>query len=462
MKKIYLTLIGVIAMNMNINSLEIPSYKNIDFRPEKTEPVFLENKIKVYIKKDNSLPTVRITAFIKAGKVYDPADKFGIGEFLFEMIKDGGSQKFKSEDIDKKLEYFGAEISAQINNEDANISMYSHKKNFDEVFEIFTDIIKNPAFETERFNLKKQEMIEMIKRRNDNPSKQATREALRMFFGKDHPYGKRPEVENIENITVNDLKEYYKNILNSQNIILSVAGDFDEKDMIKKIKDAFSDIPYTEKKDVKIQPPQTVKGRKIYVIDKPLRQSFVVILQKGIKRHDDREFPLAVLSEYMGGGIQSKLGNEIRSKRGLAYSVYSYFSKRNESGFIMTYLGTKPESVGEAVNQIFTEFENAKEGKIDEKEFNMAKSQIINSFVFRFETVASLLNERASYDIYSYPDNYIETYTSRIDSVKLQDAVNMAKNFYDTENYLIFVVGDYKKFEKDLGKFGEVEIVKED
>ncbi|MEW6012477.1 MAG: pitrilysin family protein [Elusimicrobiota bacterium] len=462
MKKIYLFLIGAIMNMSNLHSYEIPSYKNIDFKPEETNPIFLDNKLKIYIKKDASLPTVRITLFLKAGKVYDPKDKFGMGELFFELLKEGGSKKFKSEEIDKKLEYFGAEISAAINNEDASVSMYSHKKNFDEVFEIFSDIIKNPAFEPERFELKKQEMIEMIKRRNDNPSKQATREALRMFFGKDHPYGKRPEIETVSPITVEDLKNYHLQMMDSDKMIMSVAGDFDEKVMVEKIKRAFSDIPNKKMPLPKIQEPDTVKGKKIYLIDKPLRQAFVVILNKGIKRHDPKEFPLAVLSEYMGGGIQSKLGNEIRSKRGLAYSVYSYFAKRNESGFIMTYLGTKPESVEEAIDQIFLEFKNAKEGKIETKELDMAKSQIINSFVFRFETVASLLNEIASYDLYSYPSDYIYKYTSNIDSVKIQDAINIAKEMYDMENYLIFIVGDLKKIGGKLDKFGTLEILKED
>ncbi|HOJ87033.1 MAG TPA: hypothetical protein PLN68_08930, partial [Elusimicrobiales bacterium] len=84
MKKIYLFLIGAIMNISSMHSYEIPSYKNIDFKPEETNPVFLDNKLKIYIKKDASLPTVRITLFLKAGKVYDPKDKFGMGELFFE------------------------------------------------------------------------------------------------------------------------------------------------------------------------------------------------------------------------------------------------------------------------------------------------------------------------------------------------------------------------------------------
>jgi len=462
MKKILITGVMIMMINQLNAKLNIPKYSNINYKPEKLTPSYIDtNGLKLYIKSDKTLPVIKVTAFIKTGKVYEPADKVGLGTLLFELLRDGGTAKFKSEDIDKKLEYLGAEINTTINNEDGSISMYCHKKDFDEVFEIFMDIIKNPAFEVEKFNLKKMELIETIKRRNDEPSRQLVREALRRFFGKDHPYGRRPEIENIEKITIDDLKEFHKKFFNSKNMIFSVSGDFDEKEMLTKISKELSTIPAEKYSLDEIKEPQISTGRKIYVIDKPLRQAFIAIMHKAIKRHDEREFPLVVLMEYMGGGIQSKLGNEIRSKRGLAYSVYQYFSKRDKAGFIMTYVGTKPQSVDDAIENILNELRKAKNGIIDEKEFEMAKSQLINSFVFRFENVSSLLNEKASYDIYSYPDDYLYKYTERINSVNIDDVKKIAKDFYDLNNYLIFIVGDYKKFKDNLTKFGEVEVVEE-
>lgn len=452
---------GVIIMNaLNIKSIEIPSYKNIDFKPERISPIKLENGIKIYLKRDPSLPTIRITAFIKTGKVYDPADKAGMGELFFELLREGGSKKFKAEEIDRKLEYLGAEINTSINNEDASISMYSHKKNFDEVFEIFLDLIKNPSFEKEKFELKKQEQIEMIKRRNDNPERMAQREAIRMFFSKDHPYGRRPEIETIERITIDDLKEYYNRFIKPSNIILSVAGDFNEEEMRNRLKAEFANLKENNTTKEEIKEPPEFKGRKIYVVDKPLRQSFIVIIQKGPRRHDDREFPLSVLTEYMGGGIQSRLGNEIRSRRGLAYTIYSYFSKRDKAGFIMTYLGTKPETTAESIEYILKELSESK-NKIDQKEFEMSKSQLINSFVFRFESTAMLLNEIASYDLFGYSPDYIRNYTEKIDKVTVDDVLKTANEFYDLNNYVIFIVGDYKKFKDNINRFGEVEVVKE-
>lgn len=461
MKKIIL---GVLIMNsINLNSgLNIPKYKNIEFKPKRPQAIELPNKIKLYIEEDNTLPIIKISLLMRGGRVIDPADKTGLGELFFEVWREGGSRKYTPDEIEKTLDYYAAEINSKINTEDASVSMISHKNSFDKIFDIFIDLIKNPAFDTKKFEIKKAEVIEMIKRRNDKPDRQATREALRMFFGKDHPYGRRSEIETVNKITRNDLIYYHSSNFVSSNMTLVVAGNFDKNEMIEKIIKNFSDISYKEYQQPKIEIPQIPTKRKIYVIDKPIRQSYVVMLMEGPKRHDDIEYPLAVLSEYMGGGIQSVLGNEIRSKRGLAYSVYSYFGKRDVSGFILTYLGTKPESVSEAIKQIIYEKEKVKKGEISEKELNMAKSQIINSFIFRFPTTFNLLEEFAGYEQYGYPPHYLENYTSKINSVTKEDTINTAKKLYNTDKALIFIVGDAKKFLDQIREFGEVEILKED
>ncbi|MGC8867038.1 MAG: M16 family metallopeptidase [Elusimicrobiales bacterium] len=459
MEKIISGVILMTTLNLN-SSINLPSYKNIDFKPKRPNVVLLENGIRLYIEEDKTLPLVRIAVFMRGGKVADPKEKVGLGELFFAAWREGGSKKYSPDEIDKTLEYYAAEISAKINMEDSSISMISHKKSFDKIFDIFSDLIKNPAFDEKKFELKKFEALEMIKRRNDKPQDQAIREAMRMFFGKDHPYGRRTENETINAITRDDMFAYHRENFVGSNMIIVAAGDFNQDEIIKKLKDTFSDIPKGDFKIPDIPQPAIPQSTKIYAINKPLRQSTVVILMEGPKRHDPSEFALSVLSEYMGGGIQSVLGNEIRSKRGLAYSVYSYFGKRDKSGFVLTYVGTKPESVVEAVKQILIEFEKAKKADIKENELEMAKSQIINSFVFRFPTVFDLLEEFAGYDHYGYEKDYLEKYTERINSVSKDEVINVAKKFYSTEKPLIFIVGDTTK--SKIEELGSVEFLKED
>lgn len=456
-------LTGVLIMTFNLNAaINLPEYKNVKFTPPQAEKIVLDNGFSVYIKEDHTLPTVRATLYIKTGKVYDPTDKRGLGELFFATLKEGGSKKYSPEEIDKTLEYLGANITSNINNEDGSVSMFSLKKDFSRVFDIFSDIILEPAFDTKKFELKKQEMIELIKRRNDRPSEEAFREALRKFYGKNHPYGWRKEIETVNKIERDDLIKYHENYFKPNNMVMAIAGDFKKQEVINKIKEVFGKLKKQEVNFPQIPDVKTPEKRKIYIINKPVRQTFIVMLMKGIKRHNPEEFPLSVLSEYMGGGIQSKLGQEIRSKRGLAYSVYSYFAKRYKEGFIAVYLGTKPSSVYQAINQVITELENVKKGNMDKSDFEMAKSQLINSFVFRFSNIFDIVNERASYNIYGYPENYLDTYTDNIDKVKLDDVINTAKKYYNTDRILIFVVGDSSKFDRDLKDLGEVEILQED
>lgn len=462
MSKIITILFLGAIMNLSANEPKLPESSKLIFNPPMVNPIETENGLKIYAQSDKTLPIIHLTAIIKTGKVYDPKEKIGLNELLMESLRDGGTLKYKSDEIDKKLEYLGASIDTSINYEEARVNLTCLKKDFDTVFDIFFDIISNPAFEEDKFNLKKEEMIEMIRRRNDKPDIEARREALRMFYGPEHPYGWRTEIDTVNSITIDDLKKYHKNFFKPNNIIIATAGDFDEKEILNKISEKFSSLKketvvFPEIPEVKIE-----KEKKIYLIDKPLSQSFIVFLMEGLKRHDDREYSLSVLSEYMGGGIQSKLGREIRSKRGLAYSVYSYPAKRNKSGFIQTYVGTKPQSVNEAITEVLRNMNEAKTSPIPEEDLNEAKSQIINSFVFMFPTTFDIVNERASYDYYDYPKNYLDNYVKNIDAVDKNKVQDIAKQLYNTEKPLIFVLGDKSKFQEPLSKFGEVNELKED
>jgi len=463
MKKIIM-LTGVLFMSFNLMSNEpkFPDTGEIRFKPPMVNRLKTENGAVIYIQSDKTLPVIHLSVFVKTGKVYDPKEKIGLGEMAISLIRDGGSKKYPSDEIEKILEYLGANIEASISFEDAKFSMTCLKKDFDKVSDILFDILTNPVFEEKKYQIKKEEMLEIIRRRNDKPDREAMRESLRMFYGKDHPYGWRMETETINSISIADLKDYHKNFFKANNIIIAVSGDFEEKEMSVKLTNILNNMPSGEVKFPEIPKVTFPDSQKIYLINKPLSQSFIVMLMTGIKRHDDREYPLSILSEYMGGGIQSKLGREIRSQRGLAYSIYSYFVKRNDRGFIMTYLGTKSQSVYEAIEQVIKQKNLVKTENILDEEFENAKSQLINSFVFRFPTAFDLVEERASYELYGYKEDYLDNYVDRLSEVTKQDMQNIAKEFYNTDKALIFVIGDAKKFDKPLSELGKVEELKED
>ncbi|MCG2725349.1 MAG: insulinase family protein [Elusimicrobia bacterium] len=448
----------VFASSLYAIKPKLPKSKPLNFSPPQGARHLLKNGMVVYILKDNTLPIINISAKIRTGKMYDAKDKIGLAQLTADLLKDGGTLKYKPEEIDEILEFSGASISSKMFMEEGEVSLRCLSKDFEKVFDIYSDVLMNPTFNDDKVKLFKNDTLEGIRRRNDNPDSQAQREALRMFYGKNHPYGWRTESSTIEAINKADLKNFHSNFYKPNNIILAVSGDFkNEEEILKNLNDSFSlwqpgKVEFPEIPKVEIKPQ-----RSIYFIDKDIAQTFIVLLQKGIKRHDSIEFPLTVANHILGGGsFSSRLTNEIRTKKGLAYSVYSYFAKRPDYGYVLAYCGTKPQTYSQSLEEMLKQFQLMREKTVSVQELNIAKSSIINSFVFRFPTPFSLMEERASYELYNYPKNYLDKYTEEMAKITQTDVLEVSKKILDPETAMIFVLGDSKKFDKPLSSFGKV------
>ena len=438
-------------------SLNLPEVKTVKFQPPAGDRMTLKNGIKVYYMQDKTLPVVHVQALIRTGKIYDPAKKIGLGEMTLELMRNGGSAKYKAEDMDKKLENYGASIDTAMSLEEATVNMTSLKKDFAAVLDIFADVLRNPVFEADKIELTRAEFIEMTARRNDDPGRSTVREALRRYFGPQHPYGFRTEKETIQAITAADMKDWHKNYVQPGNIMLAVAGDFGSKgDLKKALEKSFGSWKAGKTTFPKIEQPKSIAKRKVFHIQKPSSQAYITIVQSAPKRLSPDEYALSVTNEMLGGGLSSRLAAEVRSRRGLAYTVYSYASKRALEGFEMAYCGTKPGSVSQAIEVMLGEFKKVQDEPAPAEEIERAKSSIINSFVFRFPTPFSLITNRMAYDYYKYPAKYLENYVQNIEKIDSAAVQEAAKKLFHPDDMIIFVIGDSAKFDKPLSTFGEV------
>jgi len=442
----------------------MPPIKKLDFKPTAGQTATLKNGMRVFFIEDSTNKIMHITALVNTGKVYDAKDKKGLGELTLDALSESGSKKYRSEYIDKTLDFLGASVQSVISTEEAQVSMNCLKKDFDKVLGIYADLMINPAFEEQKVNLIKSQEEEMIKRRNDSPIQAAMREGLRRFYGPEHPYGWRTEISDLQKLTVEDMKAYHDNYFKPNNVILAVSGDYgSRKELINKLDKAFGKWKKGEVSFPDIPEVKNGGRRHIYHIQKEIAQTFIVLLMKGPERLDDAEFPLLVTDNLLGGSLSSRMSAEIRSRKGLAYTVYCYFSKRNKGGFIMSYMGTKPQTYSQALEEMLRQFDIIKSEKASEEEVERSKSAITNSFVFRFETPFELISEKAGYAFYNYPEDYLQTYVDKINAVSPDDVKATADKWFDTDSAQIFVIGDSKKFDKPLSVFGEVtELTDED
>jgi len=441
----------------------MPAAPDLEFRPPKGERFVLDNGLVVFLMKDNTLPVVHLSAMVGVGNAHDPAAKIGLVELASQMLKDGGTKSYTADEIDKQLEYLGASIESAAYSEESRLDMTTLKKDLGQVLDIYAEVLRAPVFNEEKLKILKDEELEMLRRRNDKPNDVLFREAKRMFYGANHPYGWRKEAATVAAITRADMQAFHAAYYKPNNIILSVSGDFaSNEEMLKTLKEKFSSWEKGTVARAEIPDFEPKKGRQIYFIDKESAQTFIVIFQKGLGYNSPGEYPLTVLTEILGGGMQSRLMTEVRSKKGLAYTVNSSSPRRTKTGFTYTYCGTKPETYSQALAEILKQLERAGSEPVPQDELKRGKDAIINPFVFKFPTPFKLISERASEEYYNLRDGYLDNYVSRIRKVSQDDLLATAKDIFDTKNALIFVIGNSKKFDKPLSEFGPVTELKED
>ncbi|MEI7527612.1 MAG: pitrilysin family protein [Elusimicrobiota bacterium] len=441
----------------------LPKLADVNFKPPKGTRAVLDNGLVVYLMKDNTLPVVHLTAYIRTGKLNDPIEKIGLGEMTAGLLKDGGTLKYKPEDIDKTLEFLAASVESSMGIEEARADLTALKKDLDTVLDIYADVLMNPAFAEDKVKLKRDEMLELIRRRNDDPGRAVVREALRAFYGPAHPYGWRSEEATVNAITIADMKAYHANYYKPNNIILAIAGDFaSDTEMLGKLKARFGAWPRGEVKFPVIPPVQINGTRQVFHIEKDISQAYIVMLQKALKRFDPLEYPLTVTNELLGGGLSSRLAAEIRSRKGLAYTVYSYAAKKPDYGYELAYCGTKPETYSQALAEMLKQFKLVAEEAAPAEEVTRARDSIVNSFVFRFPTPFDLITERASYEYYGYKADYLDNYVENIAKTTPASVLEITKKLFKPDDAMLFVIGNSKKFDKPLSEFGPVTELKED
>lgn len=403
---------------------------------------------------------------VRAGSVYDPAGKAGLGGMTAGMLEDGGSASFPAEEIDRTLEFMGASINSYMGSEEAEFSMFALKKDMDKALDIFSDVLANPAFESSKLEILREAELEMLLRRNDNPDKAVRREALRAFYGPEHPYGRRAEPAGLKAITAADIRACHSAFYRPENVILAVSGDYgSDESALAAIEKRLGAWPRGAVRPPAIPEPASGAAGRIYLINKELPQAFVMVVMRGIKRLDPVEFPLLLANDVLGGGdgMSSRLWDTVRARKGLAYSVYSTYDKRSDrAGHAFVYCGTKPETFSQALGEILAQMRRMTQEPLSAEELQEAKTSKANSFIFTFRTPFDIVTQRAILERYGYPPDYLDTYVDKLNAVTREDAFAAAREFFAPARAMIFVIGDAGKFDKPLSAFGPVTELKED
>ena len=415
----------------------------------------LNNGMKLYLKEDHELPLVELSLMIEGGSIYDPPDKAGLSQFFAKTLSTGGTESLSPEKLEEELESMAAILTVSSSSYAYEIDLSLHRKDLRRGIEILADLLQRPRFDEKRMELVRQQMLESIYRKNDDPSSIAGR-ILGEAVYPGHPFGAYPKAEVVSGFTREDLFALHQRYFHPQNMWLAVSGDVQQDNLVTLLEQQLGEWPPTQSflREMPSLPP-TPSGE-IFLADKDIPQTTILMGHPGVSKNNPDVFALRVANYILGGGgFNSRLMREVRSNRGLAYSVYSYFQVgRQLPEMFIASSETKCESTVEVVQLMLQLIKQMRDEPVSDAELDLAKKSLINSFVFAFSDTHSVVSRKARLDYYAYPENYLENYRQKVAAVTVADVQRVARQYLHPGKLQIVLVGDSEKYADAIGTLG--------
>ena len=431
------------------------------FKPQQPKRIELPNGMVIFLQEDHELPLIDGSARIRGGSRNEPAGKIGLVDLYSEVWRTGGTKTETGDQLDDYLEVRAAKVETDGGPDSTSISLSCLKADFDDVFKVLVDLLQNPEFRADKLDLAQKEAGDGISRRNDDVGGIAARESTKLAYGADNPYAREPEYATVDAVTRQDLIDWHKTYVHPNSIILAVSGDFDSAAMEAKLRAAFASWPKgpTARKD---EPKSEIQYHPAkagyYLIPKEdVNQSNIHMVALGTTRNNPDYYAIAVFNEAFGGGFSSRLFNDIRTKRGLAYHVGGGIGTNfGHPGILQFVMGTKSQSTIESIQALDEDIDNLAKQPITDEEIKHAKDAILNAFIFRLDSPDKVLAERVTYEFYGYPADWLDKYPAEIEKVTAADVNRVAAKYVHRDQLAVLVVGNTKEFDKPLSSLGAV------
>jgi predicted Zn-dependent peptidase len=405
-----------------------------------TEPArltTLDSGVRVVTEAMPSVRSIALGMWIRAGSRDEGVEQAGISHFLEHMLFKG-TERFSSREIDEAFDAMGAEVNAGTGKETTSVYSRFLDGHLERAFDVLQDMVLRPAYPD--VDSERDVVIEEIAMYEDEPSDKVHDVMATAVFG-DHPLG-RPIIgraEVISSVPVPQIAAWHDGRYVPGNMVVAAAGNLDHDAIVALVESAFpkkgSPAPVAA-----ASPDGPAPGLRFH--RKETEQYHVCLGGRGIPRGDDRRFALRVLDTILGGSTSSRLFQEVRERRGLAYSVYSYASHYLDSGQVALYVGTRPDNVGEAMDVIGGELARLQADGVSEEELERARENVKGRTVLSMESTLTRMNRLGSAVLMDVPLMTVDEVLAAFDAVTLDEVVALARELWAPERMSAAGVGE--------------------
>jgi zinc protease len=430
-----------------------------NFKLPATSESKLPNGLTVVLVEDKRFPIVTLRLAFQAGSRWDPQDAPGLAEAVAALLTDGTKTRSSKQIAEQSTELGGA-IGASASVDTLTVSGSALSENVDKLLELTADVVRNASFPENEIALYKQNRKQQLLDQRSQSEFLADEKLTEVVFGS-HPYARQnPTEASIDALNAKVLTGFRDRLMVPNNGVLILLGKLPEKAaLLKSVQARFGDWT---KRDLSAAPDGKVPEpkRSITLVDRPGSvQADVHIGQLSLTRTDPQYYALTVANAILGGGASSRLFNEIREKKGYAYSVYSHSQPFKDQAMFATVMQVRNEVVGDALGDMLKEMQRISDQPVAGQELTDVKNYISGSFVMRLETQAGLASQLAIVKSLGLPDDYLSMYTTRIRSAEPDQLQSAAKKVIAPGDAAIVVVGDAKQIKPALDKLGEVQVM---
>jgi zinc protease len=424
-----------------------------DFNPQQPKRIQLNNGLVIFLQEDFELPLVKGTVTIHGGSVSEEPNKLGLVNLYGETWRIGGTSSKSGDEIDSILETRAAKIETTSDIDSTELSFSCLKEDFDLVLGLTVDLLRNPVFREDKLELTRLQVETDVAKRNEDAREISIREALKLVYGPMNPYARTPESATVQAVTRQDLIDWHENHVFPNNVVIGIVGDFDAQiveDKLRRFFESWARGPEAATMRISFQ---KANAGVYYIERKNATQSQIRIVAQGTRRDNPDFYALQVMNEV----FESRLFNNVRTKKALAYSVSGEFgSAYDHPGVFSISTATKSRTTVSAIEACLREVDNLVGVAPTTRELQNGKDNVLNSFIFAYDSRTKILRDRMSLEFYGYPVDFVERYKVAVEKVTIADVTRVANKYVDKRNLAILVVGDQLKFEHNLSTLGPV------
>lgn len=417
----------------------------------------LSNGARVIVVENNEQPVVTVNLRIKSGSAYDPQGREGLAGSTAGMLNKGTTAR-DSKEIAESIDFLGASISASAGADWTSATATVLTAFLDEALEIMADMVKNPTFPEEEFEIERKRALTALQLELSSAESVAQRRFINDVYG-DHPYASLPTEQSMTEMQRSDMVDFHSTYYRPGNALFVVAGDIGPDDAVKKLEEYFGDWGTGEVPALIAPAPPARTEREIFFYHKP--GSVQAVIRAGHllepATHPDW-VSMDVMMRILGGGSQGWLYRALRQEKGYTYGAYAIVAKRIEQGYFVADTEVRNEVTDSSLAELFTLLDKIRDEPVPQEDLELAVNAMTGSFPRQIETPQQVAGRVATSQLRGLPEDYLEKYRDRVAAVDVGEVQRVAQKHLHPDRLLVVVVGDANEIYDQVARFGEVQL----